>query len=182
MTTREQGGLLTTPDGTTFTVVESGADNGGERITFEITMAARSPGPPRHVHPEQVESWEVLDGELSLLVADEWRTLAAGETLTIPPGTVHTLRNRSEAPVRLLDIHEPALDFQDYIEDLDRLTRTGKLRAKRSLGGAIHGAMVLVAHRPMQITADRKMRIAETVLARTGRLLGRRQARRLHRI
>ena len=113
---------LTMPDATTLTVVESGSNNGGRQIVFEITMAPGAIGPPRHFHPAQEESWTVHTGELSLLVNNEWWTLTAGESLTIPPGTVHTLTNRSTATVRFHDTHTPALDFQNYIEDLDRLT------------------------------------------------------------
>jgi hypothetical protein len=36
----------------------------------------------------------------------------------------------------------------------------------------IHGAMVLVAHRPMQLTANPAQRAAESILATVGLLLG----------
>jgi quercetin dioxygenase-like cupin family protein len=164
--------LLETPDGTTFRLVEPASANGGRRVVFEIAMSPASPGPPRHVHPEQEESWTVRTGELTLIVGDEERTLRAGESLATPPGTVHTLANRSGAEVVFLDVHEPALDFQEYIEDLDRLTRAGKLGSRRDLRTLVHGATVLVAHRPMQLSASRVQRVAESVLTRVGRLLG----------
>ena len=163
---------LTTPDGTTFVVVESDSSNDGSEIVFEITMAPGAIGPPRHSHPAQDESWTVHTGELSLLVNDQWRTLAPGESLTIPPGTVHTLANRSAATTCFHDAHRPALDFQEYIEDLDRLTRAGKLTARMTARTLIYGAMVLVDHRPMQLTASPAQRAAESVLAGLGTLLG----------
>ena len=104
--------------------------NDGSEIIFEITMAPGAMGPPRHSHPAQDESWTVETGELSLLVNDEWRTVAAGESPSIPAGTVHTLANRSAVTVRFHDAHRPLLDFQEYIEDLDRLTRSGKLSTR----------------------------------------------------
>ena len=98
---------------------------------------------------------------------DQWRTLAVGESLTIPPGTVHTLANRSATTIRFHDSHRPALDFQEYIEDLDRLTRAGKLTARMTPRTLIYGAMALVEHRPMQLTANRAQRAAESMLAGT---------------
>lgn len=172
MQTLKANKQLTTPDGSTFVIVESQASNDGSEIVFEITMAPGAMGPPRHSHPAQDESWTVQEGELSVLVDDQWRILAAGETLAIGPGTVHTLANRSAASVRFHDTHRPALDFQDYIEDLDRLTRSGKLSARMTPRTLIYGAMVLVDHRPMQLTASVGQRAAEPVLAALGKLLG----------
>ena len=86
MQTLEANKQLTTPDGSTFVVIESGSSNDDE-IIFEITMAPGAMGPPRPPHPAQDESWTVQAGELSVLVDDQWRILAAGESLAIPPGT-----------------------------------------------------------------------------------------------
>ena len=112
MQTLEANRQLTMPDGSTFVIVDSDSSNDGSEIVFEITMAPGAMGPPRHSHPAQDESWTVQTGELSVLVDGQWRTLGAGEALTIPPGVVHTLANRSATTVRFHDAHRPALDFR----------------------------------------------------------------------
>jgi glyoxylate utilization-related uncharacterized protein len=168
----ETGDTLTMPDGTRFVIVESAADSGGGRIEFEITMAPGAMGPPKHFHREQQESWKVLAGDLSVLVGDEWRTLGAGESLSILPDTVHTLRNRSSAQVRFRDVHEPALDFQEYIEALHVQAAAGKMTSRMTPSTLIHGAMVLREHRTTQLSASPAQRAAETVLAAVGRALG----------
>jgi quercetin dioxygenase-like cupin family protein len=160
------------PDGTTFLIVESAAASGGERIEFEIAMAPGAMGPPKHFHPQQEESWKVLEGELSVFVDEGWRTLATGESLSIPPGTVHTLRNRSSQGVRFRDVHEPALDFQEYIEELHAQAAAGKLTSRMTPSTLIHGAMVLSQHRTTQLSASRAQRLGETVLSLAGRALG----------
>jgi quercetin dioxygenase-like cupin family protein len=167
------GDTLTLPDGTSFLIVESAADSGGARIEFEVTMAPGALGPPKHFHPRQDESWRVLDGELSVFVDGEWRALGPGETLSIPPGTVHTLRNRSGATVRFRDVHEPALDFQDYIEALHALGAAGKLGRRITPASLVRLATVLRAHRTTQLSASGAQRAAETVLALFGRVLDR---------
>ena len=160
------------PDGTTFVVLESASHNDGTRMIFEITMAPGAIGPPRHSHPAQESLGPFSPESYPSSSARLWRTLRAGESLTIPPGTVHTIANRSKATVRVHDTHSPALDFQDYIEDLDALTRSGKLSTRMTPRTLIYGAMVLVAHRPMQLTANPGQRAAESILATVGHLLG----------
>jgi mannose-6-phosphate isomerase-like protein (cupin superfamily) len=170
------GDSLTMPDGTSFSIIESAADTDGRRIEFEITMAPDAQGPPKHFHPRQEEAWKVLEGELSVFVEDGWRTLGEGESLSIPPTTVHTLRNRSGGVVRFRDVHEPALDFQDYIEALDREAAAGTMTSRMTPSTLIHGAMVLHKHRTTQLSASRAQRAAETALSLVGRTLGYRAA------
>jgi mannose-6-phosphate isomerase-like protein (cupin superfamily) len=166
------GDTLTMPDGTSFSIVESAADSGGGRIEFEIAMVPGALGPPKHFHPRQNERWSVRDGELSVFVDGEWRTLGAGESLSVPAGTVHTLRNRSSSVVRFRDVHEPALDFQDYIEALYRQAAAGKITSRMTPSTLIHGAMVLRQHRTTQLSASRAQRAAETAISLVGRALG----------
>jgi quercetin dioxygenase-like cupin family protein len=166
------GDTLTMPDGMSFSIIESAADSGGKRIEFEITMPPGALGPPKHFHARQDESWNVLQGELSVFVEAEWRTLGEGESLSIPPNTVHTLRNRSPGIARFRDVHEPALDFQDYIEALHRQAAAGKITSRMTPSTLIHGAMVLKQHRTTQLSASRAQRAAETILALLGRALG----------
>ena len=91
----------------------------------------------------------------------------------VSPGTVHTLKNRSKETVRFRDVHLPALDFHEYIEDLTstRLRASRKLSTRMTPRTLIYGAMVLVAHRPMQLSASAPQRAAESVLAIIGRAL-----------
>ena len=114
----------------------------------------------------------MLAGTLEVQVDGDWRTLREGESASIPAGHVHTLRNRTNDDVRVLDIHIPALDFQDYMEDLHRLTQAGKITSLRSPRSLIYLATVLREHRTTQLTASRSQRIAESALAGLGKLLG----------
>jgi mannose-6-phosphate isomerase-like protein (cupin superfamily) len=172
----ETGDALTVPDGTSFSIIESAADSAGGRIEFEVTMAPDAQGPPKHFHPRQRESWRVLEGELSVFVEDAWQTLGEGSELSIPHGMVHTLRNRSAEVVRFRDVHEPALDFQEYIEALDRAASAGAMTDWVTLSTLIHGAMVLREHRTTQLSASPVQRAGETALSLIGRALGYRPA------
>jgi quercetin dioxygenase-like cupin family protein len=168
----DSGDTLTLPGGSSFVVRTSAAETGGERVELEITIPPGSPGPPPHFHPRQEEQWQLLAGTLDVQVDGDWRTLREGESASILPGQVHTLRNSTDETVRVLDIHVPALDFQDYMEDLHRLTVAGKITSLRSPRSLVYMATVLHEHRTTQLTASRPQRIAESALAGLGRLLG----------
>lgn len=48
---------------------------------------------PAHRHPDCSEAVHVLAGRIEQRRGDEWLSLAAGETLLIPPGALHQTRN-----------------------------------------------------------------------------------------
>ncbi|MCU0919190.1 MAG: cupin domain-containing protein [Burkholderiaceae bacterium] len=57
---------------------------------------------PPHRHAQEEEGYFVLDGELTLTIGEDTRTLAAGDFGHVPPRAVHAYANRSAAPVRFL--------------------------------------------------------------------------------
>jgi hypothetical protein len=79
-----------------------------------------------HIHPRLTEKYEVLAGSLDVLIGSEWRTLTAGEAASVPPGTVHTFRVGAD-PVRVRNVHRPALDFEPYIKRLCSAANQRKL-------------------------------------------------------
>jgi mannose-6-phosphate isomerase-like protein (cupin superfamily) len=122
----------------------------GFQMTWEITesdaafetMNRLAPGKawvgaPVHLHPSATESYEVREGELEVLVGDEWRTLGPGEKVSVPPGTSHTLRGSGKRDVAFVDTHAPAMRFESFFREFHRLVsaRTVKLppRDPRSL-------------------------------------------------
>jgi mannose-6-phosphate isomerase-like protein (cupin superfamily) len=162
---------LEMPDGTVFTLTRSTEETGGEVVEFEIMLPPGAPSPPRHFHPRQEERWETLEGTLSVYVKDGWRELRAGESVTIPPGQAHTLRNRSTGTVRVRDVHVPALDFEDYIRRLHALAQSGKIGSPRRPSTLIHFALLMDEHET-QTASQLPVRVALAGLARIGRMLG----------
>jgi mannose-6-phosphate isomerase-like protein (cupin superfamily) len=84
-------------------------------------------GPPFHKHPNATETFAVEEGELELNVDGELHRVGPGESLSIPPGVPHTLRNLADGETRLLDTHEPCLEFPQFVLRLYTLIKTGKL-------------------------------------------------------
>ena len=65
----------------------------------ELVLEPYAAGPPEHIHTTFPEKFIVAEGTLSLLVNGEKKTLRAGESLLIPPGTVHKPFNETDSPV-----------------------------------------------------------------------------------
>jgi mannose-6-phosphate isomerase-like protein (cupin superfamily) len=97
-----------------------------------------------HIHPEQEETYEVLDGTLDVLRDGDWHKVPVGESLTVPRGATHAFRNATETRVRFLNVHRPALAFQEYLETLDRLIRAGKVKSFKGLRSGIYISMAAV--------------------------------------
>jgi glyoxylate utilization-related uncharacterized protein len=107
--------------GSTITFV----DSSDERVVVEIAYDGNGVKPPTHLHPSQEERFEVLDGEINVLLDGERRTLARGETLLVPPGTPHQMW--ADAPARQRWETRPALKTERFFETLWGLQQDGLL-------------------------------------------------------
>jgi mannose-6-phosphate isomerase-like protein (cupin superfamily) len=85
-------------------------------------------GAPVHLHPSATETYEVLEGELEVLVGDTWRTLGPGEKVAVAPGTPHTLRGSGERDVAFVDTHAPAMQFESFFREFHRLVGAGTIK------------------------------------------------------
>src|SRR3990170_36167 len=87
-----------TPIGAVFRIKKTAAETGGRSFEMEWELAPQTGGTPIHIHPQALESYEVLHGELDIYVDGRWKTLSSGEKLAVAPGVPHTFRNGSQAP------------------------------------------------------------------------------------
>ena len=72
-----------------------------------ITMAPGRQGPESHVHQDEDDVFYVLEGELTFKLASGDVAAPAGTFVLVPPGVEHTFSNRTDQPVRVLNIHAP---------------------------------------------------------------------------
>jgi quercetin dioxygenase-like cupin family protein len=78
-------------------------------------------GAEPHVHREHVDSFYVLEGELTFRVGPDLEVVKApaGTFVSVPPGVVHGFDNDSAAQVRFLNFHAPSGGFADYLRDIN---------------------------------------------------------------
>ncbi len=100
------GGLFAQASGLTRTVVGKGDVSvaGREAVVARVDVA---PGgrAGRHTHPGDEISY-VLEGQLELLVDGQpTRVIKAGESFTVPAGTVHDAHNSGSEATKLVGVY-----------------------------------------------------------------------------
>ncbi len=73
-----------------------------------IEIQPRREGPPRHAHAAEDDSFYILEGELTFEVEGEEVVARPGTFVLVPPGVEHTFANRTDAVVRMINVHAPA--------------------------------------------------------------------------
>ena len=125
------------------TVTTPAAATDGAYVEMDVMLEPGGHTDP-HYHPEQEETYEVLDGTLEVFWDRDWHEVPAGESRTMPRGAIHAFRNAGERPVRFLNAHRPALTFQEFLETVDRLIRAGRVKGPRDLRSGIYLSLAAV--------------------------------------
>ncbi len=160
------------PDGSVYAITVSAAETGGARTEMEFTLPPGSVSPPAHVHPRQYDEFEVLEGALEVLWDGSWRTLRQGETISIPPGVLHTFRNPGDEPVRARCVHYPAMRFERYLEHIYRLLSARGLTSGKDPRVLVYLCMLALEYRDTVISPRLRERVLLRTLATIGRLCG----------
>jgi mannose-6-phosphate isomerase-like protein (cupin superfamily) len=84
-------------EGITQTVVSTD----GGYVNTAIVIAPKAAGPVAHAHEHFEEVFTVKSGELSVLIGTEIKKIPAGETIKIPPNTVHKPFNETDSAVTI---------------------------------------------------------------------------------
>jgi quercetin dioxygenase-like cupin family protein len=119
------------------------AETNGEYTLIEVSVAPGGGVPMAHIHPYQTETFEVLEGELSMKAGREKVVARAGEV--VRPREVHKFWNATDSVVRFRCAVAPALGFERFIETMFALAADGKL-SKRGLPNPVRLATIANAH------------------------------------
>ena len=100
----------------TLRLVRTGAETDGEVLEMEARYSGEAGMPPTHLHPEQVETFEVLEGTIRAIIRGEERVYQAGETFEVPAETPHQMS--AEGPTVMRWEVRPALRTAEFFERL----------------------------------------------------------------
>jgi len=140
------GDTLVNPvSGETLTFVETAAQTGGDYTVVECRVRPGGGVPMAHVHPHQSETFEVLEGELTLRAGRDKLVARPGDVVTVMPGQVHKFWNAGESVARFRCTVTPALEFERFIETMFALAADGKL-SKRGMPSPLRLAVIANAH------------------------------------
>lgn len=108
----------------------TGEDSGGGELIIECWSPPHAEGDSRepvHVHPNQEKTFRVIDGELTVSIRSEVRTLGAGEEIVVPGDAPHSFWNESTAEAHYWQEFRPALRTAEFFATLFALARDGEL-------------------------------------------------------
>jgi len=84
-------------------------------IEFELEPGFEGPDP--HAHDDHIDSFYVLDGEVTFLMDGETIRLGAGSFVAAPLGVEHAFSNPGPGRARVLNVHAPSTDFHERLRD-----------------------------------------------------------------
>jgi mannose-6-phosphate isomerase-like protein (cupin superfamily) len=102
--------------GEQITILRTAAETAGAVLDWELLLSPGGRVPSSHAHPEQTETFTVVEGRMRFRVG--WRRLIAapGQTVRVPPGTVHHFANAGGVPARVVVESRPALAMEELLE------------------------------------------------------------------
>ena len=132
--------------GETVTFQRTSADSDGELVVAEVTLERGGSAAGVHVHPNQTETFQILDGTLGFRLGRERLSATTGETVVVKAGTAHAFWNTGEGRARFLCEIRPALGFERLLETMFALARDGKTDG-RGLPHPLRLAAIVDHHR-----------------------------------
>ena len=111
--------------------------------------------------------------ELDVFAEGRWRQLRAGESVTVPPGAPHTLKNTHDEETRAITVVRPALSFHDFMSTFCDLATSGKIRSlpPKDLSSLLYVSMLFVSYEETIVSVKPPAFVLK-LLAFVGRRLG----------
>jgi quercetin dioxygenase-like cupin family protein len=87
--------------GDVYRFLATGDDTDGKYALWEAVVPPGG-GPPPHVHTREEEGFYVLEGEITITVGDRRLVAGPGTFANMPVGSVHSFKNETDRPARML--------------------------------------------------------------------------------
>lgn len=158
--------------GMKIVIRKTAAETEGQALEMEMEVAPQTGGTPLHVHPHAEEIYEVLQGKFDVNIDGVWKSYLAGEKALVKKNVAHTFRNTSDEPVRVHNIHQPAMKFEEYFTRLHKLANSGVVNSdKMTIKAMIHLSMLMASY-PDEIRSVKPPYPVMRVFSMIGQLLG----------
>jgi quercetin dioxygenase-like cupin family protein len=100
-------------------------------LEWELVLAPGGRVPSSHAHPRQEECFTVLAGRMRFRVGGRRVIAGPGQTVRVPPGTVHHFANAGRSPARVAVQTRPALGMQDLLQTAAAMAQDQHAAARR---------------------------------------------------
>lgn len=102
------------------------ASTGGELIEADYRLRAGGAVAAAHIHPNQTETFEVLEGEITIQLGKEEFLAKPGVRYVALPGVPHRMINHTQEDATLFSTSTPALRMDELLETVWGLATDGK--------------------------------------------------------
>src|SRR5262249_62371662 len=124
---------------------ETSRENGGRRVLFDTFVEPGGFVAAAHVHPFQVEQFEVVSGRLGMELAGESLEFGPGGEVVVLNGTPHRFWNAGEDELHFRVNISPALQFESLLTTMFALAEDGKTNG-RGMPNPLRLAVIAQAH------------------------------------
>lgn len=113
--------------GDTIIFRRTAEDTGGELLEFDMLIEPVASGPPRHVHPNAEEYFEVLSGKVHAKIGDKTYHFDQGNSFTVSPGIAHAWWNEGNEQAKVKVRLRPATHMEEFLRTWYGLAKDGKM-------------------------------------------------------
>lgn len=107
----------------TIALLADAPATGGRLGTIRTALGRGKDGAAPHYHRGSAEMFFVLDGRLQVLAGEETVTAETGDTLVVPPHTVHAFAAAPGSGADVLIVITPGVERFAYFRLLDQIRR-----------------------------------------------------------
>lgn len=123
----ETGEVVTnTQSGESARIRTGRLDTGGKLIEVDYRLRPGGAVAAAHVHPNQTETFEVLEGEITIQLGGEQYLAQPGIRYMALPGVPHRMVNHTDQNAKLFSTTTPALRMDELLETVWGLATDGK--------------------------------------------------------
>lgn len=157
--------------GERIVIRESGKNNGGELMSFDLFLPPGAHVPAGHVHPVQEERFTIVAGRMRFRLGRRTVLARPGETVRVPAGSDHWFGNDGEETSHARVEVRPALRMEELLEATAALGHAGHIPGTRLPLPSRLAVVLLDFHRELAIphVSPLLTRIALAPLAWLGR-------------
>jgi mannose-6-phosphate isomerase-like protein (cupin superfamily) len=113
--------------GERITFLRTSSGTGGKFVLFDCVVRPDGIPLPPHIHTQQTERFEVLNGRLGVMLGGKEHVLTAGERIALPPRVKHQWWNAGEEEVHFRVEVTPAHNLEAVLEAMCGMANEGRL-------------------------------------------------------
>lgn len=117
--------------GERIVVRQSGANNAGRLLAFDLYLPPGGHVPAKHAHPQQSETFTVITGRMRFRIGRQTIRVGPGERVLVPAGRPHWFGNDGEGVAHAEVEVMPALRMEEFFERTEAISRAGRFPGTR---------------------------------------------------